>query len=166
MNSKPTIFLDVDGVMATSHQYYTNKKNWHPMYDCYRFDEGCVKIFNSILGVIDGAIVVISSDWRDDYTIEQFNEIFKWNGINAVISGYTPSSWGHIFRSMSQLDEARSYEILKYVEEHKITNWVAIDDLNLSQWIPDNFVRCTRVSEGLKQKGVKDKILNIINLKQ
>ena len=46
---RPTIFLDIDGVLATTHQYYTNRKKWHEMYDCYRFDEKCVKVFNDII---------------------------------------------------------------------------------------------------------------------
>jgi hypothetical protein len=104
----------------------------------------------------------LSSDWKDHYTINQLNEIFEWNKVNAKISGVTDSSWGIQFRSMQQLEECRSFEINKYVNEHEITNWVAIDDLNLKFWIPDRFVHCTRENEGIKQSGVKDKILKIL----
>jgi len=161
MSDKKYILLDIDGVLATTTQYYTNKKKWHPMYDCYRFDEKCVKIFNQIIEKTD-PIIILSSDWKDRYTITVLNEIFKWNDVHAKVSGVTDSSWGMQFRSMQQLEECRSFEINKYVNENQLTKWVAIDDLNLKLWIPENFVHCTRANEGIKQSGVKDKILKIL----
>jgi hypothetical protein len=162
MNSdKPTIILDLDGVMCTTYQYYTNKKKWHPIYDCYRFDEKCVKVLNIIIEKTN-PIIVLSSDWKDNYAINILNEIFEWNKVNAKVSDVTSSSWGVQFTSLQQLEECRSYEINKYVNEHKLTNWVAIDDLNLTTWIPNNFVRCTQPNEGIKQSGIKDKILKIL----
>jgi hypothetical protein len=163
LDTNKYIFLDIDGVLATTAQYYTNRKKWHPMYDCYRFDEKCVKVFNSILDKVDKPIIILSSDWKDRYTIAMMNEIFKWNGVNAEVSAVTMSSWGIHFTSLKQLEECRSYEINRYVSEYGLTTWVAIDDLNLKLWIPENFVHCTRVNEGIKQTGVKDKILNILN---
>jgi len=162
MSDKKYIFLDIDGVLATTAQYYTNRKKWHPMYDCYRFDEKCVKIFNDIIEKTN-PIIILSSDWKDRYTIAMLNEIFEWNKVNAKVSDITPSSWGVKFTSLQQLEECRSYEINTYANINEITNFVAIDDLNLKLWIPENFVHCTRVNEGIKQSGVKDKILNILN---
>lgn len=162
MDSNKYILLDIDGVLATTHQYCTNRKKWHPMYDCYRFDEKCVKVFNYIIEKTN-PIIILSSDWKDRYTIAMMNEIFKWNGVNAEVSAITASSWGVQFTSLQQLEECRSYEINRYVSEYGLTTWVAIDDLNLKLWMPENFVHCTRVNEGIKQSGVKDKILNILN---
>jgi hypothetical protein len=161
MFDKKYILLDIDGVIATTAQYNSKKKNWHPMYDCYRFDEKCVKIFNDIIEKTN-PIIILSSDWKDHYTIAVMNEIFKWNGVNAEVSGITSSSWGVQFTSLQQLEECRSYEINKYATENQLTKWVAIDDLNLKLWIPENFVHCTRANEGIKQSGVKDKILKIL----
>lgn len=161
MNEKLYIFLDIDGVLATTAQFYTNKKKWHPTYDCYRFDEKCVKVYNAIIEKVN-PITIISSDWKLHYTIDQLNEIFEWNGVNTKISGITPFSWGVQFTSLQQLEECRAYEINKYVNENEVSKWVAVDDLGLEKWIPENFVRCTRVSEGIKQSGVKDKILKIL----
>lgn len=158
---KKYIFLDIDGVLATTNQYRTNKKTWHPTLDCYRFDEKCVKVFNEIIKKTD-PIIILSSDWKYHYTIDQMNEIFEWNNINAKVSDVTPSSWGVMFTSMQQLEECRAYEINKYAIGHEITKWVAIDDLNLKPWIPSNFVHCTRANEGIKQSGLKDKILKIL----
>jgi hypothetical protein len=161
MSIKRYILLDIDGVLATTTQYYTNRKKWHPMYDCYRFDETCVKVFNAIVEKTD-PIIIISSDWRDRYTIAVLNEIFEWNNVKAKVSGVTNSSWGVQFTSLQQLEECRSYEINKYASENELTKWVAVDDLDLKLWIPENFVRCTRANEGIKQSGVKDKILKIL----
>lgn len=157
----PRLFLDIDGVLATTAQYYTNRKKWHPMYDCYRFDEKCVKVFNTIIEKVN-PIIILSSDWKDRYTIAQMNEIFEWNGVNTVVSDITSSSWGVMFTSMQQLEECRSYEINVYANRYELTNWVAVDDLNLKLWIPERFVHCTRANEGIKQSNVKEKILNTL----
>jgi hypothetical protein len=162
MNDKIHIFLDIDGVLATTHQYHTNRKKWHPTYDCYRFDEKCVKVFNEILGRVD-AVIVLSSDWKTHYDRNTMNEILEWNGVNGTIHAFTPSSWGSRFTSVQQLEECRADEIKRYVEKHKIKKWIAIDDLDLAPFMSDeNFVRTPRENEGIKQSGVKDKILKKI----
>ena len=161
MSDKLYIFLDIDGVLATTRQYYTNRKKWHPTYDCYRFDEKCVKVFNQILDQVD-ATIILSSDWKTHYDRSTMNEILKWNEVNGEISAFTPSLWGTEFKSAQQLEECRAHEILRYVEKHNVKKWIAIDDLDLSEWIPDNFVRTPLESQGIKQSGVKDKILKKI----
>lgn len=158
---RPFLFLDIDGVLATSHQFNTNRKKWHDVYDCYRFDEKCVKVFNNIVQKTD-PIIILSSDWKDNYSIEQMNMIFEWNGMESKVTDFTGSLWGIIFKSVQELEECRAFEILKYVDDHNIKNWVAVDDLDLSPWIENNFVRTPRINEGIKQSGVKEKILNII----
>jgi len=164
MKTKFYIFLDIDGVLATTHQYYTNRKKWHDMYDCYRFDEKCVKVFNEILSKTD-ATIVLSSDWKLRYNIEIMNEIFKWNSVNAVVFDITDNLWGVKFKAVSQLQDCRADEILKYVHEHQIENWLAIDDLDLSPWIDENhFVKTPRANEGIKQSGIKDKIIKILTI--
>ena len=161
MDNRPTIFLDIDDVLTTSFQYNQKPAKWDNEYNRYHFDAKCVKVFNAIIEKTN-PIIILSSDWKLHYTVEQMNWIFEINGVHSVITHYTPSSWGVMFTSMQQLEECRAYEINKYAQEHELTTWVAIDDLNLFPWIPDNFVRCTRSTEGIKQSGVKDKILNIL----
>lgn len=162
METKFYIFLDIDGVLATSHQFSTNRKKWHPTYDCYRFDEKCVKVFNSIIEEVN-SIIILSSDWKHHYSIDQLNEIFYGNKADLVISDVTPNLWGVDFNSALQLEICRAHEILKYVKEHNIVNWVAIDDLDLREWIPSNFVWCSQSFEGIKQYNVKEKIINLLN---
>ena len=163
VNNKIFLFLDIDGVLATSTQYNTNRKKWHPTYDCYGFDEKCVKIFNEILDKFS-PIIILSSDWKLRYDINEMNEIFKWNGVNAVVTDITPNSWGVEFKSLQQLEQCRAHEIMKYVVKHNVHNYVAIDDLDLAPWMPeDRFVRTPRANEGIKQTGIKDKIITILN---
>jgi transcriptional regulatory protein LevR len=130
-------------------------------YNGHPFDLKCVKVLNEIIEKTN-PIIIISSDWKAHFTVSQLSQIFVENGVNAVVDSVTGSSWGVMFISLKQLEECRAYEINKYVKEHEITKWVAIDDLDLKPWIPDNFVRCTHSTEGLKQSGIKDKILNIL----
>ena len=163
---RPFIFLDIDGVLATTHQYYTNRKKWHEMYDCYRFDEKCVKVFNEIIEKTD-PVIILSSDWGKKYSVEVMNKIFKWNRVNTVVTDITPNLWGVKFKSTAQLEDCRADEILKYTHEHDIEHWVAIDDLDLSPWISEeHFVRTPRSNEGIKQSGVKNKILKLIQSEQ
>lgn len=158
---RPTIFLDIDGVLATSHQFYTNNKKW-PDYGRYRFDDKCVKVFNEILKKTEPTII-LSSDWKLEYSIEAMNNIFRVNQIERIVTDFTSSLWGTKFTSYAQLEDCRADEILKYVYEHDIERWVAIDDLDLSPWIsPEHFVRTPRANEGIKQSSVKDKIIKLI----
>jgi hypothetical protein len=159
MVNNPHIFLDIDDTMITSAQYYGKKL--HPKYLCHPFDSKCVNVLNKIIEKTN-AIIILSSDWKHHFNIEQLNEIFKDNNINSIVTDITPSSWGKEFKSMKQLEECRAFEIQKYVDEHQITKWVAVDDLNLKPWIPNNFVWCTQLNEGIKQSGIEDKILKII----
>ena len=160
-NKQIYFFLDIDGVLATTYQF--GSKKTHPVHNSYPFDVKCVKVFNKICEAIN-PIIILSSDWKYHYSIDQMNEIFEWNGIKTKITDFTSSSWGVKFTCLTQLEECRADEILKYVNENQIQNYIAIDDLDLSEWIPDeNFVICKRIDEGIKQSGVKEKILKRIN---
>jgi hypothetical protein len=163
VNSKPHIFLDIDGVLSLDFDEYTysNQKKWNPKVMRCNFNAKAVLKFNEICERVD-PVIILSSDWQDHYDIDVMNEFFEWNGIIYKITAYTPSAWGVMFMSYQQLEECRAYEILQYVRERELTNWVAIDDLNLSQWIPNNFVYTPKSNEGIKQTGIKSKILNIL----
>lgn len=131
------------------------------MYDRYRFDEKCVKVFNQIFEN-SNVLVVLSSDWKENYTIEHLNRIFAWNGVKITIVDKTPNLWKVKFTNLQQLEECRSAEIQQYIDEHEIERYVIIDDLDLSPWFPENFVRTPRANEGIKQSGLKNKIINLL----
>jgi len=156
--TKPIIFLDIDGVLATVKQYnLTNQsKTWLQKYNVYPFDPKCVKIFNEILEKVD-ADIIISSDWRVEFTLEELADIFKINGVIRPPMDVTPQ----YPTSMSHYSKNRAGEIMKYVTDNKIgKNWIAIDDLNLNLWLDEHFFMCKSEWEGIKQSGLKQKILN------
>ena len=163
MNSKPHIFLDIDGVLAMNfEQNWLNQSKYYQKLNVYYLNKKAVKVFNGICAVVD-PVIILSSDWKDHFSLADMNEFFEWNEITHKITDYTSTLWGVRFRSLQELEECRAAEINLYVHEKEITNWVAIDDLDLSPWIPNNFVHTPRSNEGIKQSGVKDKILKILS---
>jgi hypothetical protein len=75
-----------------------------------------------------------------------------------------------------EYEQVRHLEILQYLKEHpEITHWVAIDDLDMGtideswnytrerKWGLTNFVKTPRASEGIKQSGIKDKVLSFLS---
>ena len=157
MNKKPHIFLDIDGVMVVGRLFYSNRT--HPEYDGSPFDKKCVEVLNAIIGEAD-PVIIISSDWKDNFNVEELNNIFEANGIVGKVSGVTSTLWKVKYTSLAQLEECRADEIALYVIEHELRNYVAIDDLDLSPWLSDNFVHTPRSNEGIKQSGIKQKIIN------
>lgn len=156
---KPILFLDIDGVLATNKEYNKNRhKFWNKNPEFrelnvpYPYNVGCVKILNEILEETD-ADIVLSSDWKLHWNLGDLDKIFKLNGITKSpidVTGDHPIALNH-------LEKNRFNEIKIYIQDKDIKNYVIVDDLRLDIY-SDRFVR-TKDSEGLKQTGVKDKIL-------
>lgn len=157
--NKIVIYLDIDGVLATSHQFGSKKR--HEKYNCYPFDKKCVIVLNKILLKYNPSIV-LSSDWKQHYTLKEMNEIFEWNGVKGKIIDVTPNLWKREY-SFTLLNKNRADEILSHVKKHKINNYIVIDDLSMFKWLGDNFIHTPCVNEGIKQSGVGDKIINKLN---
>jgi histidinol phosphatase-like enzyme len=163
------IFLDIDGVLATHKQYMMNKKKFWDKNPVakelkipYPFDPKCVKVFNEILDVT-GADIVLSSDWKTHWELTDIDKIFKFNGVKKSPIEFTTNdmvSFGNIVKN-------RAYQIGKYIQDHNITNYVVIDDLNISSFMSitndqDKFV-LTDDFEGIKKLSLKNKIIKILN---
>lgn len=156
MDNKKYIFLDIDGVLALPKQYSSSKTN---VFGVYNFDKKCVDVLNEIIDTIN-PLIVLSSDWKYHFDFDTMNNIMSFNGIKSPIIAFTPSLWGSKFTNLNQLEECRASEIIKYVNKHNITNYVAIDDLKLHKYLDENhFVHCSRVYEGIKQTNIKEKII-------
>jgi hypothetical protein len=159
MKKNKYLFLDIDGVLTTANQF--NMKKRHPKYDCYPFDKKCIKILNEIIEVAD-PILILSSDWKYHYNKTEINEIFEWNGIIKLINDFTISLWGNTFKTLNELELCRATEINEYITKRNLTDnkWVAIDDLDLSPFLSnEHFIQTPKVYEGIKQTGIKEKIL-------
>jgi hypothetical protein len=163
------IFLDIDGVLATHKQYMMNRKKFQDKNDiakelniAYPFDPKCVKIFNEILDST-GADIVLSSDWREYFSLGDLDTIFKFNGVNKSPVDVTISE----LASFGNQTMNRAFQIGEYVTRNNITNYVVIDDLNVGKYMvitnEDNKFVLTNDFEGIKQLGIKNKIINILN---
>jgi hypothetical protein len=161
---KAIIFLDIDGVLTTDAEYMRSRTKFWDKYDeakqlriPYPFNPGCVKVFNEILEKVD-VDIVLSSDWRRHYTLEELDKIFKFN---KVIK--SPMATTEICPcSFSQLDKNRAHEIELYVNKYKIEKYVIIDDLDLEYFCPvEHFVKTTD-REVIKQSNIKQKILKVL----
>jgi hypothetical protein len=155
----------------------------------YRFDNfdiKAIKILNEILEQT-GAEIVVSSDWRLHANLEELGEYYTSKGIikkpiavTDMFKDLYPSEWNGGFRFRADLELERSMEIQHWVDTHsEITHWVAIDDLDMSvKYLSDrfsskngddskpgltNFVHTPRSYEGIKQSGIKQKLIKFLN---
>lgn len=130
-----TIFLDIDGVLAT--EYCSGLKN-HELYS-YPWDKECVDIFNHITSQFE-CNIVLSSEWRIMYNndLEMLDELFKHNGVTKSPNDVTPN-----------LHRKRGLEIETYVKEHELTNFIILDDEELNIY-PDQHIECS-LENGIKQ---------------
>jgi hypothetical protein len=153
----------------------------------YRFDNfdvKAVKILNEILEETDAEIVV-SSDWQNFATLDELGEYYESQGIIKKPIGVTKEIGDVDFEKYDKmpwnrdldLEQHRSLEILEWLEAHaEVTHWVAVDDLHMGihvenswrgaydreDWGLENFVWTPRDNQGIKQSGIKDKILKFL----
>jgi hypothetical protein len=147
------------------------------------FDDKAVKVLNEILEET-GAEIVVSSDWRLHANLEELGDYYESQGIIkrpiAVTDQFKdvfPKEW-NAFRFRAELELERSMEIGHWLENHpEVTHWAAVDDLNMSAEFLSkyfskeesdknpgltNFVLTPRSREGIKQSGVKEKIIKFL----
>ena len=142
------------------------------------FDKKAIKVLNQILEET-GAEIVVSSDWRLHANLEEIGEYYESQGILKKPIAFTkryigcdkPDEFEWTRRTM--YEQQRSIEVRQYLTDHpEITNWVCVDDLELGEadshgreqvWGLSNFVNTPKMAEGIKQQGVKEKILQFLN---
>ena len=183
------IFLDHDGVICLSDNWgnrFKKQKKWDKRklsmstlsmpveYRFDNFDEEAVKVLNEILEET-GAEIVVSSDWKNWATVEEMGEYYESKGIikkpiaftdSILYDDYDDFPWHNKW----ELEQTRSLEISQYLGQNSvITHWVAIDDLNMSlndvdgkSWGLKNFVLTPEDKEGIKQTGIKEKVLEYL----
>ena len=160
-----TIFLDIDGVLATDKEFMRNSKKfketkeWARKLDVpYPFNPQCVEIFNEILSTTECQIV-LSSDWRISWTLEELDIIFKENGVKQSPVNITEKA---LYFHEGNYNKKRAGEIEFYIQENNIEDWIILDDLNVYPYFPDgkrDGIFKTEDQEGLKKTGIKEKII-------
>lgn len=158
------IFLDHDGVICLSTEWgsrFKNKEGLDSVFD--RFNDKALKVLNEIIDETDCEIV-ISSDWRLDCSLSEMQELYKIRGITKPPIAYTRSDldWRLFVNENGDriLEDTRIAEIMSFVVENNIKKWVAVDDMDLTPL--GNFVQTPRSKEGIKQSGIKEKILKFL----
>ena len=145
------------------------------------FDKKAVKVLNEIIELTDAEIIV-SSDWRYHATLEELGDYYTSQGIikrpiscTPRTEDIDPETWNKRFRFRAMIEEERAFEITHVLGQMpSITHWVAVDDLNMGkvvkghgytveyEWGLNNFVHTMLSREGIKQSGIKDKILKFL----
>jgi hypothetical protein len=185
------LFLDHDGVICLSSEWGSRLKktkaysNPNPGGERsvpveFRFDnfnKKAIGVLNKILLETDAEIVV-SSDWQHFCNLEEMGLYYEMQGIIKKPIAFTgniidpaKATWHRDWDS----EGTRSLEIMTWLESHpEVTNWVAVDDLNMGkivksysmefihEWGLENFVHTPRGNEGIKQVGIKEKILRFL----
>lgn len=182
--AKKIIFLDHDGVMCLASEWggrFNKIRAWNKLHPDnqyvygneetqmdveYRFDDfnaKAVKVLNEILLATDAEIVT-SSDWKYFCTVEEMQGLFKTFGVDKGPIEYTPKLETSDFEALGEnvrrgAGAERAMEIKKWLASNpQVTNWVAIDDIDMAPYLT-NFVHTTKVNEGIKQSGIKEKII-------
>lgn len=156
------LYTDIDSVLSLGSEMNPVLTKWG---NVHRFNTKAVKVYNEILSKT-GAEIVVSSDWKHHYNLEQLQEIFtEWAKISKAPIDVTPYLWGIKFTNVQQLEECRAAEILAHVKKFNPESWVAIDDLDLRNWLPEeNFVFLPRFMEGIKQTGKAQETILKLNI--
>ena len=182
------IFLDNDGVVCLSSEWggRAKKKLKYlkefpgvedlPAYiKMDNFNDKAVKTLNLILEQT-GAEIVVSSDWKLYCTLEELQEMFTKYGVIKQPIDTTPNiplKYDKNYYTAEELAEYRVSEVNMWLKEHpEVTQWVAVDDLPLGETFGPisgnsngglkNFVLTPKSSQGIKQSGIKEKILKFL----
>lgn len=170
------IFLDNDGVMCLAQQWggrdkkikkwklqnpesegYVNDKRIPAHVRMDSFDQKAVKVLNEILEKT-GAEIVVSSDWKLHCSLEDLQDMFLKYGVSKAPIATTPN---HILKSIDDIEITRVAEIEEWLSQNpKVEKWVAVDDLDLSALA--SFVQTKKQMQGIKESGIKDKILKLL----
>jgi hypothetical protein len=122
---------------------------------------------NELKRVLDttGAKIVVSSNWRSGTMELYFPFLLRMHDLEKYLYGYTPEYYccerprEKYNKEGGVYYDYRAIEILEYLKVHPhIKKWVAVDDINMSKCIPDNFVyTCPRI-----KKEEADKCIEIL----
>jgi hypothetical protein len=145
------------------------------------FNKKAIGILNEILEETNAEIVV-SSDWKRWASVEEMGEYYESQGIKKKPIGFTKKVMdcevpeNFVWSRQWELEQERSLEILQYLKDNpQITHWVSVDDLNMGipqthetwgememDWGLTNFVLTPNSREGIKQTGIKEKIIEFL----
>jgi hypothetical protein len=112
------IFLDIDGVLRTHESdCYWSQKLGEPIPYMYKrhFSPDALENLNYIV-LLTGAKIIVTSTWRLFYTLTELKSLFRERGFKGDIIGVTG------------VCDTRGEEIVEWLNDHKIDNFVVLDD--------------------------------------
>ncbi|MDE5108588.1 MAG: HAD domain-containing protein [Trichodesmium sp. St17_bin3_1_1] len=117
------IFLDIDGVLVPE------KKFDQPVLpkDMIKFDPVCLDEFENVLRRYPTSKIVISSSWREMYSLQTISSLFSPDIAIRVI-GVIPYLHPIVIEKNKYIRHQGVLEFLRQNNE-KNPNWVAIDDI-------------------------------------
>ena len=130
---KKIIFIDVDGPLAWA-TWYDGKVTITGRQEDFTIPYAWVKEDCEALQKIcdeTNAELVVSSDWKKHFTFNQLKSIFRHYGITARLIDITTHQYLWNKMSRPSIQHERALEVAKWAKDNKITNWIAIDDLDL-----------------------------------
>ena len=134
---KKIIFIDVDGPLSWGSWgdgiVTIDEGNVSPFTIPYAWDIADCEALKTILDETN-AKLVLSSDWRSQFSFMQMKAIFQHYGIHpSHLLDMTCqfSLWNKMSRT--SLEHDRALQVVKWAKDNKISNWIAIDDLNLKE---------------------------------
>ena len=132
---KKIIFIDIDGPLAwgtwADGKVTINANTSREFTIPYPWVKEDCEALNEILDKTN-ADMVLSSDWKKHFTLTQMRDIMIENGITAgrIIDITTHQLlWNKLSRP--SIEWERASQVVKWAKDNKISNWIAIDDLNL-----------------------------------
>jgi len=163
------IFIDIDGPLSSikPRNEVLIDKGPNQFYIPYTWDiEDCIAL-NTIVEKTNTKLV-LSSDWRFKYSFLQMRKILENYSINPeYLIDFTTLKFD-LSKNITVEDriKLRSQEILLYVDGNKIQNWVAIDDLNLVNYIGSNHIQVDGywINDAGKLRDKIDLVIRIFNI--
>lgn len=170
------IFLDIDGVM-NSAEFYNRKRasswEWAHMfgkYLSYSINPDAVSLLNKIIEAT-GAVVVLSSSWRNGPPLPALKDDFKHVGIDVYDrcpcwGKYGVTDWkevedenGHPYSTLIP----RSEIVEAWLKDHpEVERYVIIDDNDQFTDEQHKYLVLTNEEVGLTEENVQT-IINILN---
>lgn len=141
------VFLDIDGVLRTHESdCFWSQKLGEPIPELHKrhFSPDALENLNYIT-LLTGAKIVVTSTWRLFYTLTELKSLFRSRGFRGDIIGITGSC------------DTRGEEIVEWLNEHRIDNFVVIDD-NIKDIV--NRIPFVKVIKCDPLKGLNDEVFD------
>jgi len=139
------IFLDIDGVLVKEEAPGTVID----LDEELKFDEPCLTLFETVIQKHEHSRIVISSSWREVFSLEAIKSYFSSPAVAAQVIGVTP-------QLSYPIQYFRHQEVLLYLKQQGLEAqpWIAIDDI-AQHYPPDAPIIVTNAYVGFDEQAAK-----------